>query len=46
MFKYDQCDPETVCSWLPVDQDIELSQLFQHHVCLDTAILPTMTVMD
>ena len=35
MFKYGQCDPDppahflqkTVCSWLPMDQDIELSDI-------------------
>jgi hypothetical protein len=31
---------------LPVEQNIELSALFQPHVCLHKAMLPTMMIMD
>jgi hypothetical protein len=29
-----------------VDQDVELSALLQHYVCLHAAMVPTMMIMD
>ena len=37
---------EETSSWLPLDQDVELSAPFPDHVRLDTAMLPTMMIMD
>jgi hypothetical protein len=34
-----------VSSWLPLDEDVELS-LLQPHICLQAAMLPTMMIMD
>jgi hypothetical protein len=38
--------PKTVISWLSSDQDVENSQLYQHHVCLHAVMLPAMMIMD
>lgn len=31
---------------LPVDADIEISALVQHHICRNAAMLPTMLITD
>ena len=31
---------------LPVDSEVELSKLLQHHVCLHAAMFPIMKIMD
>ena len=40
------CLQKIVSCWMPLDSDVEFQLLFQHHVYLDPAMLPTMMIVD